>query len=94
MTDTAPPVNVTSPPATVKPTPKLARVLSMVPEGNMEEEEEYASLSQKTGMGSISTATIKDDAVSRALPLEAFACQGLLPRPDGCSHVFSYSNKI
>jgi hypothetical protein len=93
VTDTAPPVNVTSPPATVKPASKLARVLSMVPEGNMEEEEEYASLSQKTGMGSISTATSKDDAVSRALPLEAFACQGLLPRPDGCSHVFSYSNK-
>jgi len=36
---------------------------------------------------------VKDTNPSHPLPLKSFACQGLLPRPDGCFHVLERSNK-
>jgi hypothetical protein len=74
-------------------------------EAGREEPQDAEDLNVSLGAsasGNIFSTTITDDdtdnndysaSASLPLPLESFACQGLLPRPDGCSHLFNYQNK-
>lgn len=107
MNDTAAAVDKMSLSATSKPISKLARVLSMVPESKSDEEYDaeedresdtnsFHVVSDDSSIEShdvFADTVVNDTDVSHPLPLKSFACQGFLPRPDGCFHVFEQSTK-